>query len=322
MKIIGRIISTILVVILSLLSTVSLLSFTMLNSTEDFLSTDFVKEVVKNVDFNELMGDKVEQEVEVLLEKTGIPKEYVNEVLESEELKEYMGTYISESLDYVLYGKELPTITGSELSNVLSNSFNQVITELEKNNINVSEHLSKEQQEKIHEQINVYAPQIAEKIPDAEAFVKDKISNTSEYQEMQKAIDEYNNLMAKVKQIYSYKFAVLIATIVMLCLIVLLKLKKLRFIKFLCIPFLLCAISLKVILVKMPFYVKAYYPAELNFIKTFVDNTLASIYKIWSQYANVYLIITILLIVAQIIVIIIRMIKKNKNNPKLDEETL
>lgn len=317
MKVIGRFFGTFITIILVFTSLICLLASTFLTSTKDILSTDTVADMVKQIDFKELMGEQVHEEISSVLEQTGIPNEYVDYVLENAELKEYMGNYMAEGIDYILYEKEPPVISEQEVTNLLSNSFDQVITELENHNIEVSTQLTKEQQEQIHEQIEVYVPQIVEKIPEVENLIEDKISENEEVQNAKQKLEELRDLNEKVQFVYQMQPTILLLAILQLVLIIVLKRKNFRFIKWLFLPFMALAVILKLFIIKAPTLVQQYYPEEMGFMRSFIDSTLNSIFGVWKQSTQIYFILAILLVVAQITVIVVS-IYKNRRRKDMD----
>mgnify|MGYP001081864288 CR=1 FL=1 len=317
MKAIGRIFGTFITIILVFTSLICLLASTFLTSTKNILSTDIVADMVKQIDFKELMGEQVHEEISSVLEQAGIPSEYVDYILEDEELKEYMGNYMAEGLDYILYEKELPVISEQEVTNLLSNSFDQVITELENHNIEVSTYLTKEQQAQVHEQIEIYVPQVVEKIPEVESLIEDKISENEEVQNAKQKLEELRNLNEKIQFVYQMQPTILLLAILQLAFIIVLKRKDFRFIKWLFLPFMALAVILGILNAKAPTLVKQYYPEEMGFMKSFIDNALNSIFGVWRQSAQIYFILAILLIVAQITVIGVS-IYKNRRRKDMD----
>lgn len=281
------------------------------------ISTDIVTDLVKQIDFKELMGEQVQAEISSVLERTGIPNEYVDYVLENQELKEYMGIYIAEGLDYILYEKEPPVISEKEITKLLSNSFDQVITELENHNIEVSTHLTKEQQDEIHEKIEVYVPKIVEKIPEVESLIEDKVSENEQVQEARKKLEQLREMNEKVQFVYQMQPTILMLAILQLALIIVIKHKKFRFIKWLFLPFTALAVILRMFYEKVPPLVQQHYPEEMGFLKAFIDRTLNSIFEIWKDGTQLYFILAILLVIFQVTVIGIH-IYQNRRRKDMD----
>ncbi len=309
---IGGLFIGIIVTILVVASSILLLAHTFLASTRNILSTDIVTEMVKQIDFKELMGENVQNEISSILEETGIPSEYVDYILENEELKEYIGNYMAEGLDYILYDKELPVISEQEITKLLSNSFDQVIYELENHNIEVSTYLTKEQQEEVHQKIEVYVPKIVEKIPEVETLIENKVSENGKAQEIKQKLEQLRDTLEKVQFIYDMQPTIMLFAILLLALIVVLKREKFRFIKWVGLSFVMTSIVLGLLNAKIPSLVQQYYPNEVGFMRSFVDSTLNAIFRVWKQNAQIYFIIAILLIILQIVVIALSVYKNRR----------
>lgn len=303
MKAIGHFFGTVLTIILVLNSLICLFIFTVLNSTKNILSTDIVTDIIKKIDFKELIGEEAQKEIYYILEQTGIPNEYVNYVLENEELKEYMGNYITEGLNYILYEKDPIIISEQEIINLFSNSFDQVIMKLENHNIEVSTHLTKEQQKQIHEKIEIYVPQIVEKIPEVENLIEDKINQNNELQDARQKLEQLREINRKIEFMYKLQWKILLLAIFQLMVIIILKRKNFHFIKWLFLPFMSLTVIFKLLTVKIPSLILQYYPEKIGFMKSYINSILDSILKVWKQYIQIYSILAIILIILQILVI-------------------
>lgn len=301
MKFIGHFFSQILVFTLIITTSISILTLTFFNSTQRLFSKDNMKHLVKQLDFKEIMGDRVESEIYEILEQTGLPREYVDNILENEQLKEYMGTYIVESIEFVLYEKELPIIEVDKLTQLISDSFDTIIEKLENKEIEISINLSKDEQKLIHQKIEQYVPRIADKIPNIETFIEEKISENSETQEVKKIFDNIRKYTKIVHKIYQLKPLISIITIMQIALMILLKWSQFRFLKWILLPFFIVAIVLQIAVQKCPTFVQEHYPTMLNFMKDYVSDTLKPIYQVWKTTSITCFIIVILFILLQCI---------------------
>ncbi len=306
MKAISRIFAQILVLILIITTSISLFLLAGLNSTEHLFSKQNIINTVKNLDMKQLMGDQIQTEIYDLLEQTGLPKDYVDYILENEEVKEYLGKYVAEGMDYILYEKEPPVLSAEELTITISNSFDYAINQLESHNIDVSEYLTKEDQITIHQKIETITPKIVEKIPEAETFVENIISQNENAQMAKQKLEEFRTIMKIIQKVYQYKFLLIIGIIVQLALIVLLKINQFHFIKWLMIPFITISLALSALYHYIPILVQQYYPQELEPIRIYIDEMLNSIYKIWQNHSIFYFIVFVLLIIFQIVICLIR----------------
>lgn len=300
MKTIGRFFVQVLVLILVVTTCVSFLALTMLQSTKKLVSTQTIVEMVKQADFKELMGDRIQNEINGILEKTGIPNEYIDYILENDELKEYMGTYIAEGVEYILYEKEPPVIAEQDLVTLFSNSFDQVVTELENHKIEVSTVLTKEQQQQIHEKIEEYVPEIVEKIPDVEAFIEEKLEGNKEVQEIKQQLEELKKLIANLEMVYDWIPLLSLSILFQIVLIGLLKWRRFHFFKWIALIFFANFVGLEILLQKVPQLVEQHYPAELNFVREFMNYCFTSIYQIWEQNKTICLVIAVIAMLLQI----------------------
>ncbi len=312
MKTVGHFFINIIVMILIITSCISLLTFTFLSSTKDIISKETIVELVKEIDFIELMGEKAYNEIVSILEQIGIPSDYIDYILENESLKEYMGNYIAEEVSSILYDKELPVISEQELANLLSNGLDQVVIELENQQIEVSTYLTEERQEQIHEKIKIYVPEIVAKIPEVERLIETKISGKEEVQEGKRKLEQLREINKKVQFVYQMQPTIFLLSILQFALIVVCRRKRFRFIKWVCLSFLLTSIILGLLSKKVPALIQQHYPEEIEFIKTFIDNTCNSIFEVWKQNAQIYFIIAISLIILQIIVIFFSIYKNRR----------
>jgi hypothetical protein len=285
-----------------------------MDSTKSFITRDNIIEMIKDIDIADLLGDDVENKIYETLEKTGMPTEYADYVLESDEFKDYVGEYVMEGMEYILYDKELPTLDKEDTTNMLITSFDRVIDEAKKNNINVEEHLSEEQQNEIKNKIEVYTPEIIDKIPEVETIIKNKVSNNTKYQEM---INQFQTMMDKIQKIYSYQSIIFGAIIIQFILIILLSFKNFKFIKNIGIPFGLNTLLLYIVNFLIPIIINNYYPEQLNFMRSMIDTMVNNIKNIWINIAIKYLVVFIIFIIMQIIV---NILLKRKEQPK-DMET-
>ena len=167
-----KFLKSLLVILVMILTIISLFAYTVIDSTEVFFSEENITDMIKRIDITEILGEEVKNKIYETLEKTGMPSEYADYVLESDEFKEYVGQYISEGIEYVIYDKELPKLDEKETTEMLVASFNIVIEKANQNGIVVDQYITKEEQAKIVEKIEVYTPEVIEKILEIETLMK------------------------------------------------------------------------------------------------------------------------------------------------------
>lgn len=131
MKIVGKIIA----VIYSVLFSAVILAFGVIFMGKDLTSKEFLTEIVKSADLNEITIEQINipelsekygnsaTVEEVLIEemiKAGLTEEKARELLNDEKLREFIAEKAGDSLDNVINGTKVLKVTSSELKDVLS----------------------------------------------------------------------------------------------------------------------------------------------------------------------------------------------------------
>ncbi len=312
MKYILNFFGSLLCIIISWIVVVSLTALTMMNSTEFLVNDDIVKNLIMDVDIKHLVGEDSFKEINDLLEDSGIPKEYVDYVIEDKDIKEYLGTYASKAVDYVLYEKDLPVVDEKELTNLLINSFDKVVADVNSNKLDIDKKVSDKDIKKVHNTINKYVPKIVKQIPEVENLVDDKLENNKDYKQTRERIDEFTKIIEEVKKSYNYKYVLIITVIVGLALITLIKFKSPRLINWLWSPFVTTFVLCLFLIFEFKTLMNYFFPAELEFLRTFIDNNINRMCDIWQRDAIIYLIIIILLIILKIVMTVVKHKKENK----------
>lgn len=307
MKAVSRFFSQILVFVFIVTTSISLLLLTFLNSTQNLLSKENIINTVKQLDFKQLMGDQIQEEIYEILEQTGMPSEYADYILENEQLKEYMGVYLAEGVEYILYDKEPPVLSEEELTNTLSDSFDYVLYQLEQHDIDISEYVTEQDQILIHQKIEYYTPRVVEKIPDAESWIENKIESNSEVKDAKRKIEQLRMIVKMIQKVYQYKWILSIGILIQIMLIVILKLGYFRFIKWLCIPFMATSFLLGWLCDYIPVWIHNHYPQELEQIQPYMEGILEKVYAIWRHNGSLCFTVFLLLIILQMLIWIVRM---------------
>ena len=295
-----NIMKTILSLLLGIISFVFIVAYTMLNVTENLMSKENIVNAVKNIDIVELIGEDKKQEVYAILEKADIPTEYIDVMLEDEEVKETLGEYIALSFEYVMSNEEIPEIDENEVTEVLITSFDKVIEEAENHEIEVNTYISEEKQEKIHEKIEYYVPEVVEQIPAVEEFIQNQIDQNSTLTEAKENMAKIEQVIDNIQMIYSYKNLLLIGIILPLVLIIFMKYKNFRFIKWIAFPFLMVAALLKLIYMVIPYVLESQMPSEFSKVEPIIEPTIEAFLSGINQTTLLCFIIGMSLVVIQI----------------------
>lgn len=283
-----------------------------LNIVGKLVAKENMINMIKNIDIVDVIGEDAKNEIYTSLEEAGIPKDYVDSMLENEEIKEMIGTYVSESFDYLLGSKEVPTLSEEEVSNFLHKSFDVAVKEAENNSIQVNEYLNKEEQQKVHDKIDSYIPQIMEKLPEAEEFISGQIEENEKVNEMQNNMNELQRNLEKFQNIYQKRNAFLISSIVLMILIIALKFSKLKFIGWFIFLGTLCSINFICIASGITFVFNNIITNDIMTFKSIIDPSIKLIESFYWNAFMISFVLTIILIGTKIIIAIYRKKKENK----------
>lgn len=261
--------------VLVVFASVFMILYVVLNVSEKLISKQNIIDTVKSIDIVDLIGEENKQEIYSILEQANIPTEYIDAIIEDEKIKEQIGEYVSHSLEYMLFEKkEIPIIDEKEITDILIASFDRVVEEAENYDVEVDNYISKEEQELIHANIEYYVPQVVEKISVAQNFIENKLSQSSEFNELSEKIKQIKKAIDIIELIYSYKNILLIGVTVPLVITVLIKRKKFRFIKWVALPFIFVALFLKVIYEVVPYLLKSKMPSDFYKVETFFEPSI------------------------------------------------
>jgi len=293
------------------ISTSFLFGYSILETSEAIFKEENIVNTIKNIDIVELIGEEKKQEIYAILEKAEIPTEYIDAMLEDEELKEQIGKYVVSSMNYLQSLEEMPEVDAEEVTNLLTKTFDRVIEEAENHNIEVSTYISKEKQNIIHEKIEYYVPEIIEKIPEIQKAIEDKIYGSSEYQELQSKIKQFEEYMNIINKIYEYKWILLVITIIPLMIIVIMKWKGFKFIKWLAFPPILVATLLKVVTLVTPIAITEILTNEGEKLKSIVSPSIELLLSNMNSLIITYFEVGLAIILIQIGVTIYKNTLKN-----------
>lgn len=274
-----KIIRQFFVIVFVITTFMSLLLLTLIGSTQLLFSKKNMIELVKQVDFRELIGYQVEDDIYQLLEQAGLPNQYVDYIIEDQNVREYIGTYLAEGMESLFYRKEPTTIDSNELYNVFVKSMDQAFTTFEEDIIEEDEHLTKQDQQRIHQKLEYYVPKIAEKIPSFETLLETKVIETTK----SKDLDQMQLTIRTLQNFYKWKPILSIFILLQLFLIFLLKIRNFKYIKWFMVPFLLTGVALYYFKMQLPPLITHYFPKNLVFMKDFLEQTMQTIYTSWDR---------------------------------------
>lgn len=289
-----NVIKNIVLFLFIIITTISIFVYVMLETTKSLVEEDNIKNIIKEINIEELIGTETEDKIYEILEKTGMPKEYADYILKSSEFKEYVGKYTAEGIELILNHKEVKKLDKKETTDVIVSSWNQALEEAKKNNIDVEEYITEEEQNKIIDKIEEYTPEIIDKVMDLENTIKTKIDRR--YQDN---IEKINNTLEMIRKIYNCQSLLKVFIIVEFIIIILLNIKKTF--KNIAFPFGINAFLLFTINFIIPIAMNHYYPVEFNFMKSILEAIIHNLMFEWKNIGIIFVIVFILLIIIQII---------------------
>lgn len=289
-----NVIKNIVLFLFIIIATISIFVYVMLDTTKSLVEEDNIKNIIKEINIEELIGTETEDKIYEILEKTGMPKEYADYILKSSEFKEYVGKYTAEGIELILNHKEVKKLDKKETTDVIVSSWNQALEEAKKNNIDVEEYITEEEQNKIIDKIEESTPEIIDKVMDLENTIKTKIDRR--YQDK---IEKINNTLEMIRKIYNCQSLLKVFIIVEFIIILLLNIKKTF--KNIAFPFGINAFLLFTINFIIPIAMNHYYPVEFNFMKSIFEAIIHNLMFEWKNIGIIFVIVFILLIIIQII---------------------
>ena len=289
-----NVIKNIVLFLFIIITTISIFVYVMLDTTKSLVEEDNINNIIKEINIEELIGTETEVKIYEILEKTGMPKEYADYILKSSEFKEYVGKYTAEGIELILNHKEIKKLDKKETTDVIVSSWNQALEEAKKNNIDVEEYITKEEQNKIIDKIEESTPEIIDKVMDLENTIKTKIDRR--YQDK---IEKINNTLEMIRKIYNCQSLLKVFIIVEFIIIILLNIKKTF--KNIAFPFGINAFLLFTINFIIPIAMNHYYPVEFNFMKSIFEAIIHNLMFEWQNIGIIFVIVFILLIIIQII---------------------
>lgn len=279
----------------------SLLLLTLIGSTQLLFAKKNMIELVKQVDFRELIGYQVEDDIYQLLEQAGLPNQYVDYIIEDQNVREYIGTYLAVGMESLFYGKEPAVIDSNELYNVLVKSMDQACIAFEAD-IMEEEHLTKQDQQRIHQKLEYYVPKIAEKIPSFETLLETKVIETTK----NKDLARMKLTIRTLQNFYQWKPILSIFILLQLFFIFILKIRSFKYIKWFMVPFLLTALALYYFKMQVPPLIAHYFPRNLVFMKDFIEQTMQTIYTSWNRTILICFSLFVLFLLLQFLIRFVR----------------
>lgn len=205
----------------------------------NFLTTENITNSLKKTDFTALYKDSSGNDTEiissfkVLLEQSGVPENSVEEIANSKETKEFIGEIVGSSIEATINGKDEALFKDEDVVKLVKGNMYIIEKNLETENIKMNEQVEKE----ILDLVSNNAYILTENMPTTKEIItmtgNDKINELVSASRLLLSKNTFNNFLIVIS--------------INIIILVLLRLKKLRFLKTLSAPLIINFILLLII---------------------------------------------------------------------------
>ena len=167
MKVVKGIIST----ILALIVIPIMMAFIVYLSANAILSKDNIEKVIKRVNVSDFLVDEdgeyteAGKEIKEDLVKNGLPEEVFDEFINSKEITDFVSEYAGNVTEYVLRGKELEELNAEDISSLINDNVDTIVTKLKDKKVEGYEELTDEKVAEFKSHVNEISKEIADSIP-------------------------------------------------------------------------------------------------------------------------------------------------------------
>lgn len=279
----------ILVFILSFILLILLFVYSMVLSLGNFLTVDNITKTLKESDFTAFYEDSDGNETEiissfrVLLENVGVPEETVTDVVNSDATKEFIGEYVGNSIEATINDTDQKPLSDEDVVDLVRGNMEIITSDLEEAGLPVSEEVQDEILTLTYENAHI----LTENMPSGEEIItltgNDKINELT--------------TLSKLLLSNSTKFTLLISIGACLLFLILLRLKKFRFLKTISAPFIINAVVLVVVSMFLKDYIVNFILSSSNTFKIVFSPIMDSLFDLLFKYGIFSFVIGIALIV-------------------------
>lgn len=250
-----------LAVILVITSFLGMQGYVLLNSIAKLTSKENITNMVEAMDFTTIIGEEDKKDIYKELEQAGIPKEYVEPVLENEKLKETVGNFVSDVLVSAINEEKLPTIDEKKLTTDLKDVFDTVVKEVG------TDKITEKEIKEVHKAIEEYTPELVKYVNNSkdelETYIKENVSIENEI--------EKDPTMKQFYHVYQKRSYFMYGALISFALLIALKWKDLKFVKWCAASIILSAIAFLAIGSLLPILANAIATGELAELKSMID---------------------------------------------------
>ncbi len=298
-----KVLKEILVVILSIVSFISLVTYLFLFSTQNILSKKNITNLIEHVEIKEVVGEESITELNKALKESGLPENFAEDILNNKEFKGIVGEYASDVFSSILFSDEAVTIDANDFASDMNEIVDIVAKEAKNNGVKIDEKDLK----KAHEEINKNGEQIVSEVNRMIVEAKESIEKDPENQDL--AV-----VLSTTKNTYNNKNIYLIISIVCIVLSILLKIKNFAFISYLrnigiTFGILLALIGLS-------------FNGIIDFIKASIDENIDMIEMAIKTIPDTFLVTGGCFIIVGIICLVGYIFIKKNDNKKVESENV
>lgn len=303
---------------------IDLTIYSVRNISEQFLNEKEIRKMVENINVLDLLKDEDGNEIKEITEikeqliNAGIPTETVEEFINSEPVKNLTTNILTTTIDYVVYNKKIETkeISEEEIYDFVEQNIYEAAHILKEKNVPKSEELTDERINKILIEVKKEVPVIREQVQEISSQIEEKIKETEQYETLEDYKNNLDDAITLIRFIYSDYITNMIITIgiVSIILIVISRLSYYAYLKWIGLSFTISGIILYISSKCIDLLTS--YKNEIPYIfQSLFDTIINDSKSLFISKANLYILMGIMLIIANIV---IAKIKDNREDKKID----
>lgn len=303
---------------------IDLTIYSVRNISEQFFNEKEIRKMVENINVLDLLKDEDGNEIKEVTEikneliNAGIPTETVEEFINSEPVKNLTTDILTTTIDYVVYDKKIETkeISEEEIYNFIEQNIYEVVRVLKEKNVPKSEELTDERINEVLVEVKKEVPAIKEQVQELTNQIEEKIKETEQYKTLEDYKNNLDNTLTLVRFIYSDYITNIIITvgIVSILFIVISRFSYYTYLKWVGLSFTISGIILYISSRCIDLLID--YKNEIPYVfQNLFDTIINDSKSLFISKANLYILMGIMLIIANIV---IAKIKDNREDKKIE----
>ena len=303
---------------------IDLTIYSVRNISEQFLNEKEIRKMVENINVLDLLKDEDGNEIKEITEikeqliNAGIPTETVEEFINSEPVKNLTTNVLTTTIDYVVYDKKPETkeINEEEIYNFIEQNIYEVVRVLKEKNVPKSEELTDERINEVLLEVKKEVPAIKEQVQELTNQIEEKIKETEQYKTLEDYKNNLDNTLTLIRFIYSDYITNIIITvgIVSILFIVISRFSYYTYLKWVGLSFTISGIILYISSRCIDLLID--YKNEIPYVfQNLFDTIINDSKSLFISKANLYILMGIMLIIANIV---IAKIKDNREDKKIE----